>query len=514
MLQIPPASLVDTNVIYPAFREWTTISHSPENIMLSPAVVRVSMSSFPRRLSTLPLAILLAIASYGTHAAAQTELQDAPTSCNKFGDAFQSNNDSVAVQSYRMAVTRLLEIEDFRQLDCIADAARSNKTRFPGGEWQLHSFYSGTSEVFGHATEEDWNNRIAHLRQWLVASPNSITAAVALAQGYINFAWHARGEGYGDTVTESGWRLFGQRIEEAKKILHEASALPAKCPHWYLAMQSVARAEGWNLAKSTDLLNQATALAPDYYYFYRTHAEYMLPKWGGKEGDAANFAEQSSNRVGGAKGDMLYFRIGERLICPCGDDHEFRHLSWARLQKGYEAVEKEYGASISDLNVLAFMATKNNDSVVADAAFKRIGDNYDVERWGTEDYFNQMKTWASEEAPGEARNRKIEAEAETNALTPDGAAYQKAGEQALATIAQQCAKDAQDKSRFAFMFKIGADGVPNDGWVDGITDVSRCVAKSISNSKAKKQSLFPKPPHPDYWIRLAFDPGVLVATDH
>ena len=67
------------------------------------------------------------------------------------------------------------------------------------------------------------------------------------------------------------------------------------------------------------------------------------------------------------------------------------------------------------------MATKNGDSVAADAAFTRVGENYDIEKWITEEYFNQMKTWASEFAPFEARSRKIKGEAEANALSPEWA---------------------------------------------------------------------------------------------
>jgi hypothetical protein len=455
--------------------------------------------------------LLLTIICSHLQAAAQAKPQNAADSCAKFGDAFQSNNDLVALKGYRSAVQRLVDAEDFQQLDCVADAARINKSRFHGGKWQLYTFYRGASDIEGHATEEDWNNRIGHLKNWTSANPKSITAAVALAQAYVNFAWHARGDGMGDTVTDSGWRLFAQRAAKAKSILDDASSLPAKCPHWYVSMLTVARAQGWDVEQSTELVKQATAAFPDYYYSYGSLATYLLPKWGGEEGDAATFAQQSADHVGGAKGDMLYFRIGERIVCAC-DEPEFNRFSWARLQKGYEAIEKEYGSSDSDLNVLALMATKNNDSVVADAAFKRIGNNYDEEKWITEEFFKQMKEWAANMAPAEARSRKIEVEADANAQTPEGSAYKKQAEQAVTSLVQECAKGAEDKSRFGFMLQIGQDGIPKDGWVEEITSVSRCLAKSMYDSSQKKEALFAKPPRADYWIKLTFDPGVSVAA--
>ena len=369
--------------------------------MSRPALLAYSASNFPKSFVSSVALFLITVLSSSFQLAAQTKSKAAPDACANFGDAFQGSNDLVALQAYRSAVRRLVDLEDFNQLDCIADTIRTKHARFPGGKWQLYTFYRGASEVPGHATEEDWNNLIGHLQKWTASNPKSVTAPVALASAYVNFAWHARGDGYGDTVTDSGWKLFGQRVDKAKKILDDASALPTKCPHWYSVMQLVATAQGWDLARNAELLKQATALAPDYYYYYRALANYMLPKWEGQEGDASNFAEQSANRVGGTKGDILYFRIAEGVVCAC-DEPEFKRFSWPRLQKGYEAIEKEYGWSVSDLNVLALMATKNGDSVVADAAFQRIGDNYDIDKWVTEDFFKQMKTWATQFAPLES----------------------------------------------------------------------------------------------------------------
>jgi hypothetical protein len=70
------------------------------------------------------------------------------------------------------------------------------------------------------------------------ARPQSVTARVALARAYLNYAYDARGEGNAGTVSDSGWKLFAERTAEGKRILDEASALPTKCPEWYIAMLS------------------------------------------------------------------------------------------------------------------------------------------------------------------------------------------------------------------------------------------------------------------------------------
>jgi len=124
------------------------------------------------------------------------------------------------------------------------------------------------------------------LKSWVSEKPRSISARVALAEAYLAWASDARGSGYVDTVSESGWKLFEERSAEARRILDKAANLPTKCPEWYVAMQNVALSQNWSLADARALLNQASAFEPDYYYYYRMYANFVLPKWNGEPGDA------------------------------------------------------------------------------------------------------------------------------------------------------------------------------------------------------------------------------------
>jgi hypothetical protein len=143
------------------------------------------------------------------------------------------------------------------------------------------------------------------------ANPQSTTAPIALADSYIAYAWDARGDGTADTVSDSGWKLFAEHMAKAKTILVDASAsAKAKnCPEWYAAMLGVAQGQSWDLDQTTALFEQAVASEPAYQYYYRAYANILLPQWSGEEGDAARFAEESANRIGGEAGDALYFLI-------------------------------------------------------------------------------------------------------------------------------------------------------------------------------------------------------------
>jgi hypothetical protein len=52
----------------------------------------------------------------------------------------------------------------------------------------------------------------------------------------MSYAGAARGGGYADTVSQSGWNLFAERTTVAKATLIEAATLKEKCPYWYEAM--------------------------------------------------------------------------------------------------------------------------------------------------------------------------------------------------------------------------------------------------------------------------------------
>ncbi len=138
-----------------------------------------------------------------------------------------------ALGDYRETIAGLLEEREFKQLDCLADRLRSSKERFPGGGWKLHVLYEGLENPVQypqHPTEKDWNVLLRRLKQWAAVRPRSLTARVALASVYVDYAWYARGNGYSDTVSASGSKLFGERTAEARRILERASVLPTKCP--------------------------------------------------------------------------------------------------------------------------------------------------------------------------------------------------------------------------------------------------------------------------------------------
>jgi hypothetical protein len=458
---------------------------------------------------------LLAAFFHGAGASASDgKAQGAASPC-AFSDAqFDTTTDVRALDEYRTAIAQLLKQEKFADLDCLADAARAGKTRFSGGGWKLRNIYIGLdSPQPGHPTQEDWLRHMELVQLWGKRNPSSVAAPIALAESYASYAWDARGDGFSNSVSESGWKLFGERMAKAKAILDENSALASKCPDWYITMQKVAQGQSWELPQATALLEQAIKFEPEYSYYYRIYANYLLPKWSGEDGDASRFAEEAANRLGGQAGDILYFQIAEAIACGC-QEPEFNHFSWPRLQSGFAALEKKYGVSMFLLNSFALMAVNSQDWVAADAAFKRIGDNWSEEKWTTEAWFKQNRDTATQAAPMQIQARATRKEAQDNMKTPEGQAFRKDVEQKLAVFENSCLKESgSDQHKVELFLRIGKDGSAENAQTQERPDTfAVCMMRGLYLSFTRKETPFAAAPQAAYWVVVELDPATLAAS--
>lgn len=100
------------------------------------------------------------------------------------------------------------------------------------------------------SSEAAWEALLGSLKKWTSACPQSATARIAIADTYVNYAWHARGIGYADTVSNHSWNAFEDRLASAKSALVEASKLKEKSLYWYQVMFNIALGEGWDKAQA------------------------------------------------------------------------------------------------------------------------------------------------------------------------------------------------------------------------------------------------------------------------
>ena len=411
-------------------------------------------------------------------------------------------NDLHAAEKYEKAVRKLLDEEKFSELERVAASARVTKARFSGGGWTLYAFYSGlqgpTFSNCGKASEVDWQAHLQKLKRWVSLNPQSITARIALADAYVGYAWQVRGDDYGGAVSSDAWKPFTERIQLAKDTLDDASALEQKCPHWYVVMQQVGRAQGWTLEELTALMERAFSFEPLYYYYYREHAFTLQPRWYGQVGDAERFADYISARIGGMQGASIYFEIATTLNCTgCSEGKsQFARMSWPKIQQGYAATEELYGTSIHKLNEFAHLAIRADDRPVALKLFVRIGDNWDVDTWKKRSYFESSKGWAFVAPPEIEEISKLAA----NLRTPAGDRYYRQVDSEFqkrhAADVKQCAQAAKDTTVFYVIIKLAKDGSVQELKAWPPTNASTCVLPKLA------QEHFAAPPQAPQWIEL------------
>lgn len=105
----------------------------------------------------------------------------------------------------------------------------------------------------------------------------------------ISLAWAARGSGWANSVTEEGWRVFGQRLQEAGELLNKASdqyptvaAVPA-------AMITVELGQGVGAYRLNVWFQKAVAIDPGYYSAYSRKMNYLQPRWHGSVREVFQF---------------------------------------------------------------------------------------------------------------------------------------------------------------------------------------------------------------------------------
>ncbi|OIO55077.1 MAG: hypothetical protein AUJ55_11030 [Proteobacteria bacterium CG1_02_64_396] len=244
-------------------------------------------------------------------------------------------------QGLQQQAERLLLSGKFAELEALASKFRASKEMFSDGEWKLSVFYDGMSYYLRTASEENWEQRLKRLKQWVAENPDSVTAHVALAECEVGYAFFGRSYGWSKDVSQSQWQLFDDRLEEATQALLAVQEHGTRCPGWLAAFQRIALS-GWEREPYERLFQQAIANEPTYTAYYFRKAWHLMPRWFGEPGEWEAFAEISADRLGGVAGDMLYARI-VWFLDRRGPYHNMARqpesIDWPRVHRGLKAIK-------------------------------------------------------------------------------------------------------------------------------------------------------------------------------
>ncbi len=289
----------------------------------------------------------------------------------------------------------LLEAKDYEGLDTLAQKLRDSKEEFSSGTWKVSLVYTGLG-LSEQAPESEWNSHLAAVQEWVNARSNSITAYVALANELTTYAWKARGNGWAQDVTPEGWRLFALRLNQAVQILIRAKSLDEKCPYWWSALLKTELGLNATRAQHDSTLNKAIEAWPGYCGFYNLRAKYLLPRWSGQQGEWESDLEDSASKLGGEEGDLLYARVAAYMNQQRFFTNMFQEsaVSWPRVDKGFQIMEKRFTNSSYPLSEHACLAVLARDKRVASMCFDQLGGQIDLTVWLSVDTFSRFATWA------------------------------------------------------------------------------------------------------------------------
>jgi Domain of unknown function (DUF4034) len=293
--------------------------------------------------------------------------------------------------AFRNATRQLYNNRKFAELEALAATIRSGKERIGTGSWKIFHFYDSLN-CREDEPESMWKLHDTLHREWVTAYPESITARVARADFLTTYAWQARSDAYAEEVTAEGWRLFRDRLAEARTILEQSRRLTPPCPVWWLTCQTVALGQDWSRAEYDALFQDAKKFEPEFFAFDLANAKYLLPKWHGEPGDWEAAAEKEIGRPGTA-GYEIYARVVTEQADHYNNIFEQSSASWRKTRKGYEELLARYPESKHLLNEYCRLACYAGDRKLAKELFTRIGEMKVRSAW-RKGQFDRAKAWA------------------------------------------------------------------------------------------------------------------------
>ncbi|HUO07026.1 MAG TPA: hypothetical protein VM008_01740 [Phycisphaerae bacterium] len=143
--------------------------------------------------------------------------------------------------------------------------------------------------TLGHDRKTDYDKINPHLATLL---PNSTVPYAYAAEFYTKWAWDARGGGWASSVTEKGWKLFGQRLslaEEAATNGANLDPLDGECP---AKMIAICMGKSYDRPTMEKWFNRAMLADPDNYDACHAKYYFLLPEWGGSIPDVLAFGRE------------------------------------------------------------------------------------------------------------------------------------------------------------------------------------------------------------------------------
>jgi hypothetical protein len=293
--------------------------------------------------------------------------------------------------------TMLLAARNFDGLEKAAAKDEAAESPVADGSALITSFMCGVVQLDnGPSSDELYQRHIDLLKDWIKAHPDSPFPKVALAELFTDYAWFARGNGYANTVTDQGWQLFADRVQQARDQLDDAAPHRAECRTWYATMALVGVAQSWKHDDFFKIVDEGNLANPNFMELHEKAIMYLLPRWFGSDQELRDYITRSADNIGDDDGDILYARLARGVWAYAHDTNVFTEvgLSWPRIEHGFTLILNRYPHSANMMNYFCLFAYQSQDQSVAHYLFDHLGLQCDQSVWGGNIAFDDARSWA------------------------------------------------------------------------------------------------------------------------
>lgn len=315
--------------------------------------------------------------------------------------AFADETHPKVVDIQRGLEARLMK-GAYGELDQIADGYRAAQARRQGGSWALSWAYFVLSRIAEggctcgpKTTDIGFDAKREKLEAWLKTNPNSLTAKVALAKLWLNYAWAGRG---GDGAQKTSQAQFDAYFERAARAMALLKPLDANADPEIYDLELQATPTLPNPRESLIAIYDRAAHAfPDFPDYAAIKFNYLLERWYGEPGEAQAFTRSLIEAPDKDAGLSAYFDVASGALRTFGGKPSTfadTGLDYATLVKAFASRSALFGSGKYEMNVLMAYAVAARDKKTAALLADKIGVDWYAAVWGEKRYFDEAVAWS------------------------------------------------------------------------------------------------------------------------
>lgn len=288
----------------------------------------------------------------------------------------------VALKRYARQVASFLVNKRGDVLERMLDEWSAGACMFDDGRPWLTAWVDGHEDAF--TIENDWSKNLDYVSHLKQTYPDTALSSTAEIQYWTSFAWHARGHGYANSVTQDGWRLYRERLEKAETIAIAAKSHAAVQPMWYEQMLWIQGSLGRPAAERDKVFLEGAKKFKLHYPIYMAMLEFMMPQWGGNWDMIDRLIAWSVENTKETEGNSLYARLYWMTYTGLRQDTKFfggTRASWPKMKSGFEDLMKRHPKSKWNLNNFAKFACLAGDKKTFLQLRRQIGKDVIKEAW-------------------------------------------------------------------------------------------------------------------------------------